>query len=431
MRGKASLCPADGQIVDQIVPGALSKLPTPEPGRRAAEDFVATYLRGLFLEETVVSSPVFRGGQSAATNALSSFDVAGYAAKRNEVYPARERGASKLSPYIRYGLLSLSHVWTAVERAAQSHHKDVRKFRDELLWQEYARHWYARLGSRTATATRNQYGPKTKSGLPWDDAMGCAETMTEELEEEGWLVNQTRMWFASHWVVRSGLDWRDGENYFFTHLLDGSRAANRLGWQWTTGLGSTRAYGFSRWQVERRAPGLCSSCDYVADCPIDTWPADPDLERIETEPLLISDPNLVRTRGPRAVEIFSTPEAVWITAESLGHYDPALAANPNLPAVFVFDEPLLKQLQLSSKRLVFLVETLAELGASRPLELILGSPATALEGRSLSTTFAPVPGWRRLGTKLDLAEIHPWPWLHDPHDGRIGSFSTWRKQLNW
>lgn len=417
--------------MDQIVSDAVSQLPNPAPGRRAAEDFVTNYLSDLFCEEYVVSSPAFRGGQSAATNALESFEVAGYGANRNEVYPAKLRGASKLSPYIRHGLLTLSHVWTSVERQAQSHHRDVRKFRDELLWQEYARHWYARLGHRTATATRNRLAVRGAAEFLWDESMGCIETITEELEEDGWLVNQTRMWFASHWVVRAGLKWQDGEDYFFSHLLDGSRAANRLGWQWTTGVGSTRSYGFSRWQVERRAPGLCSSCDYVADCPIDSWPTDPDLQAIETNPLLVSDPNLVRTRGPRAVEIFGTPSAVWLTAESLGHYDPALVANPDLPAVFVFDRPLLKQLQLSSKRLVFLVETLAELAARRPLEIVLGPPAVALEGRPLATTFAPVPGWHRLAPKLDLVEIHPWPWLHDPHDGRIGSFSTWRKQLDW
>jgi len=36
---------------------------------------------------------------------------------------------------------------------------------------------------------------------------------------------------------------------------------------------------------------------------------------------------------------------VWLTAESLGDADPALAAHADLPAVFVFDEPLLARLR--------------------------------------------------------------------------------------
>ena len=39
--------------------------------------------------------------------------------------------------------------------------------------------------------------------------------------------------------------------------------------------------------------------------------------------------------------------AKWLTAESLGHDDRALRANPDLPVVFVFGEPLLGRLQLS------------------------------------------------------------------------------------
>jgi hypothetical protein len=39
--------------------------------------------------------------------------------------------------------------------------------------------------------------------------------------------------------------------------LDGSRAANLLGWQWTVGAGTGKPCGFARWQVEKRAPQLC------------------------------------------------------------------------------------------------------------------------------------------------------------------------------
>ena len=60
---------------------------------------------------------------------------------------------------------------------------------------------------------------------------------------------------------------------------------------------------------------------------------------------------------------------MWLTAESLGEKDPALLHNPNLPAVFVFDEPLLRHLRISPKRIVFLVETLAEIAETRPLNI--------------------------------------------------------------
>lgn len=462
-------------------PSPSLHLPTPETGRDEAERFVAEHLDGLFCEDTVVSSPTFRGGQSAADVALDRYSVTGYAKSRNEAYPVTRRGASRLSPYIRHGLLSLGRVWDAVEGGPYT---DVKRFRNELLWQEYARHWYARLGPATGSALRKTHpdyepdydpdydptqlpagdaagdssgdagggsgggpflGPVdgTQGSDGWDQEMACLELTVGELEEEGWLVNQTRMWLASHWTVRSRQPWRQGEDFFFRHLLDGSRAANRLGWQWTTGIGSNRAYGFSRWQVEKRAPGLCASCEVAVDCPIYTWPDEPELVKVEANPLIGATADMARHYGPRAVHRAGLriadgdevpqnrreePDAVWLTAESLGVTDPALAANPDLPAVFVFDRPLLVSLQLSSKRLVFLVETLAELALHRSLEVHLGDPARVLRGRPLATTFAPVPGWRRRAGKLDVVEVHPWPWLRTPTTGTVGSFSAWSKR---
>ncbi|MGH1491256.1 MAG: FAD-binding domain-containing protein, partial [Acidimicrobiales bacterium] len=85
-----------------------------------------------------------------------------------------------------------------------------------------------------------------------------------------------------------------------------------------------------------------------------------------------------------------------------------------LPAVFVFDRPLLAKLQLSSKRLVFLVETLSELAVQRPVELYLGDPVSILADRPLAATFTPVPGWQTRAQRLAIVERHPWPWLRSP-----------------
>jgi deoxyribodipyrimidine photo-lyase len=131
------------------------------------------------------------------------------------------------------------------------------------------------------------------------------------------------------------------------------------------------------------------------------------------------------TAGPAQVERSSSPEVVWLTAESLGEDDPALSAHAELPAVFVFDEPLLRMLQLSSKRLIFLTDRLAELGTERTIEIHLGDPRKVLAGKPLATTFAPVPGWRRRSRTLKLAEVHPWPWLQRPGSGSVASFSAW------
>jgi deoxyribodipyrimidine photo-lyase len=405
---------------------ALASLPLPEPGVLAAETFVRNHLHHVVRDE-VRAAESHRGGQRAADEALASFDVAGYAARRNEVFPVHRRGASRLSPYIRHGLLQLGQVWDHVEGGPS---KDTTKFRDELLWQEFARHWYARLGTRTARAVRQDIitdrSESRRDVQPWDRELSCMSSTLDELERDGWLVNQTRMWLASQWTVRHGASWRDGEDEMFAHLLDGSRAANRLGWQWTTGVGSSKPYGFSRWQVERRAPGLCSACELRNRCPIEHWPPDP-LYAASSEPATTyRDQAVAVTAGPTAVRVTGDPTVVWLTAESLGTNDPALRAHPDLPAVFVFDEPLLTRLRLSSKRLIFLVETLAELSTVRDLTIALGDPVELLGGEQVAVTFAPVPGFRSRQARMNIAVTHPWPWLVAPHSGTIASFSAWR-----
>ena len=394
-------------------------LPIPEPGQEV--QWVAQHLAHLCSDD-VRRSERFNGTQAAADAALAALDLTGYADRRNEVLPLGRRGASGLSPWIRHGLLTLPRVFKAANGPA----KDVQKFRDELRWQEYARHVYARLGRTTSRPLRNERTTESISEIqPWDRSMRCVAVNLDELETDGWMVNQTRMWLASQWSVRNDADWRVGEQYFFAHLLDGSRAANRLGWQWTIGTGSSKVYGFSQSQVRRRAPELCDSCEHRDACPIREWPDEPDLRSVESDARLRRDPDPETTAGPKKVERSSSPEVVWLTAESLGDDDPALTAHPDLPVVFVFDEPLLRTLQLSSKRLVFLTDRLAELGAERALEVHLGDPRKVLAGRPLATTFAPVPGWRRRAHSLVLAELHSWPWLQRPGSGSVASFSAW------
>jgi deoxyribodipyrimidine photo-lyase len=55
---------------------------------------------------------------------------------------------------------------------------------------------------------------------------------------------------------------------------------------------------------------------------------------------------------------------LWIHGEALGPANPALQAHPGQPAVFVFDEALIREQAISLKRLGFLYECLLELPVS-------------------------------------------------------------------
>ncbi len=151
--------------------------------------------------------------------------------------------------------------------------------------------------------------------------------------------------------------------------------------------------------------------------------------KIEPNPRLRRAYDLGSEAGPASLQHQAEPDVVWLTAESLAAQDPALLANPDLPVLFIFDEPLLARLQLSAKRLVFLVETLSELGTERNVKLYRDRPERVLADHRPAVTFAPVPGFARISDLLTIGETHPYPWLTRPVGGSVASFSSWRKGL--
>lgn len=275
-------------------------------------EIIEREFQGLYSGELGLSS--IKGGQTAADNALEALDITGYANNRSEVFPKSRRGASVLSPYIRHNLLTLPQVHRAVKIAP---YKDREKFQDELYWQEYARHLYARIGTRLFENLRFEANA-TSQGDGWNRDMQCVDEVVSELETDGWLVNQTRMWLASHWSVRNNIGWQHGQELMYRELIDGSRAANLLGWQWTVGAGTGKPYGFARWQVEKRAPGLCERCPLANACPIQEFPEEETLNRLDVDSLLERDLDPEKTSGPTTALKVASPKYVLLTIDSMG-----------------------------------------------------------------------------------------------------------------
>ena len=67
-------------------------------------------------------------------------------------------------------------------------------------------------------------------------ALNLDSQWVEELVNENYLHNHTRMWFASIWIFTLNLPWQLGANFFMRHLLDGDSASNTLSWRWVAGL---------------------------------------------------------------------------------------------------------------------------------------------------------------------------------------------------
>jgi deoxyribodipyrimidine photo-lyase len=214
------------------------------------------------------------GGVEPAEAALSQSQPKAYAFSRNHL----DGAVTRLSPYIRHGVLSLARVRDHAFAAA-GHPHQVSKFVTELAWRDYWQRLYFLLGDGI-WRDREEYktgwpASSYAEDLPEDiqrasTGLACMDAFVAELTATGYLHNHARMWFAAYVVHWRRVRWQAGAFFFLQHLLDGDPASNNLSWQWVASTFSSKAYLFNRENLEKYGAGrFCRVCPAVAACPFD------------------------------------------------------------------------------------------------------------------------------------------------------------------
>lgn len=215
-------------------------------------------------------SPI-RGGGTQANAVLSSIDPVRYERSRNYLTGA----VTRLSPYIRHGVVSLRRVYEAAVQKAGSA-PAIAKFISELAWRDYYQRLYKALGDaiwedREPIKTGHPAGAYSPT-LPEDinrgeTGLACIDAFSRELRETGYLHNHARMWLAAYVVHWRRVAWQAGARWFLTHLLDGDPASNNLSWQWVASTFSNKPYFFSRENLDRYTEGAyCRHCPKRGRC---------------------------------------------------------------------------------------------------------------------------------------------------------------------
>ena len=230
------------------------------------------YLREAFPEATDISVevPETTGGRAAAEARLADVDPVAYAASRNFLNGA----VSRLSPYLRHGVIGLAEVKKAVE--AVSADSMSSKFIQELGWRDYFQRVYAEVGSaiwqdrepyKTGFAA-DEYADKLPDDIrDGTTGLDCIDAFSRELVEAGYLHNHARMWLAAYVVHWRRVKWQAGAHWFLQHLLDGDPASNNLSWQWVASTFSHKPYFYNRQNVEKFTVGLyCRDCPLLGQC---------------------------------------------------------------------------------------------------------------------------------------------------------------------
>ena len=190
--------------------------------------------------------PLFPAGEAEALERLMDFTT-----RRSSAYhETRDRmdldGTSSLSPYIRFGMLSLRQ---AVHAAKIASSPGAETWLNELIWREF----YIQILYHFPHVARGAFNPSL-ANIPWRNAMDefeswkagrtgmpIVDAAMRQLRSTGWMHNRARMIAASFLVKDLLIDWRRGEAWFMENLLDGDPAANNGGWQWTAGTGTDAA----------------------------------------------------------------------------------------------------------------------------------------------------------------------------------------------
>jgi deoxyribodipyrimidine photo-lyase len=172
---------------------------------------------------------------------LSKDVVSGYGANRD--YPALANGTSHMGVHLRFGTVSTRHVAQMGLTYSEVYLNELiwRDFYQMILWQfphvgmgKSFHAAYDDIRWRDDEAGFDRWC-KGQTGYPLVDAG------MRELNETGYMHNRVRMVTASFLAKHLLIDWRWGEAYFASKLLDFDLAANNGGWQWAAGSGNDAA----------------------------------------------------------------------------------------------------------------------------------------------------------------------------------------------
>ena len=204
----------------------------------------------------------FEASRSKALEKLDYFvenNLSEYSKLRNFDFGSENRSnISCLSPYITHGIINEKEV---IGKSLSKHSfAKSEKFIQEVLWRTYWKGW---LELRPNVWTDylielNKIKKDFKNNQNYKDAIEgktnveCYNHWVNELKENNYLHNHTRMWFASIWIFTLELPWQLGAELFMQHLYDGDAASNTLGWRWVAGVQTQgKHYLASEWNIKK------------------------------------------------------------------------------------------------------------------------------------------------------------------------------------
>jgi len=208
--------------------------------------------------------PAVHGGREQCLRILDRLgEFRGYVDDRD--YPARR--TTRLSAHLKFGTCSIREAYHAVrESLGQTH---------ELLRQLYWRDFFTYIGYHYPHVFRGPFQRKYAS-MEWDrdekrfgtwcrgeTGFPVVDAGMRELNETGYMHNRVRMIVSSFLTKDLHLDWRMGEEYFATKLIDYDPCVNNGNWQWAASTGCDAAPYFRVFNPWLQQMKFDPDCTYI------------------------------------------------------------------------------------------------------------------------------------------------------------------------
>ena len=205
---------------------------------------------------------IFGASRAKAVDQLNNFieqNLTDYSKLRNfDFGPDNRSNISCLSPYITHGIINeLEVINKSLKKFSFVKNE---KFIQEVMWRVYWKGWLELRPNVWSDylieldKLRDEFKNDQNylNVIEGKTNIGCFNQWVNELKENNYLHNHTRMWFASIWIFTLELPWQLGAEFFMQHLYDGDTASNTLGWRWVAGVQTQgKHYLASEWNINK------------------------------------------------------------------------------------------------------------------------------------------------------------------------------------
>jgi deoxyribodipyrimidine photo-lyase len=183
---------------------------------------------------------LLHGGRDNALEILYSLKkFSNYNDNRNDL----AKPTTHLSAYIKFGCISIREVYNTLYKLYGTEHGLI----DQLYWREfyyYLAYYIPRV--LQGKSLKEKYDKIIWENNPkifdsWKNGVTgfpSVDSGMRELNETGYMHNRARLITSGILIKILNCDWRLGEKYFATQLIDYDPIVNNGNWQWSSGSGA-------------------------------------------------------------------------------------------------------------------------------------------------------------------------------------------------